>query len=97
MKAIFITYNQALTEKVQSILDKMNVRGYTMFPTVWGRGTNEGEPRLGTHTWPEMNSATMTIVNEDVVDAVLEKVQKLDALNYEVGIKAFVWNIEKVV
>ena len=97
MKAVFITYNQAFTEKVQSVLDSLDIRGYTMFPTVWGRGTNEGEPRLGTHTWPELNSSTMTIINDDKVDVLLEKVKKLDSINYEVGIKAFVWNIEKVV
>ena len=97
MKAVFITYNQAFTEKVQSVLDTLDIRGYTMFPTVWGRGTNEGEPRLGTHTWPELNSSTMTIINDDKVDMLLEKVRKLDSINYEVGIKAFVWNIKKVV
>jgi nitrogen regulatory protein PII len=97
MKAILITYNQALTEKVQSILDKLDIRGFTQVPLIWGRGTTEGEPRMGTHTWPEMNSATMTVVNDDLVDAVLEKVKKLDAVNYDVGIRAFVWNIEKMV
>lgn len=97
MKAILITYNQAFTEKVDSILDSLNIRGFTQIPLVWGRGTNDGEPRMGTHTWPEMNSAILTIVNDDLVDVVLEKVKKLDAVNYEVGIRAFVWEIEKTV
>lgn len=97
MKAVMIIYNQAFTEKVQSILDKLDVRGYSMFPTIWGRGTKDGEPRLGTHTWPEMNSATLSVVADEMVETLLEKVKKLDAVNYEVGIKAFVWNIEKVV
>jgi hypothetical protein len=52
---------------------------------------------MGTHTWPELNSATLTIVNDDIVDTVLDKVKKMDAINYEVGIRAFVWNIEKTV
>ncbi len=97
MKAIFITYNQALTEKVEYMLEKLNIRGYTQFPTVMGAGTSNGEPRMGTHTWPEQNSALITIVDDTIVDTVLEKVQKMDAINKEVGIRAFVWNVEKTV
>jgi nitrogen regulatory protein PII len=95
MKAIMIIYNQALTEKVEYMLEKLNIRGYSQFPTVMGNGTTSGEPRMGTHTWPEINSAIITIVNDDIVDSVLDRVQKMDAINLEVGIRAFVWNIEK--
>jgi nitrogen regulatory protein PII len=97
MKAILITYNQALTEKVEYMLEKLNIRGYTQFPTVYGTGSKSGEPRMGTHTWPEINSATITVVEDDMVDTVLEKVKKMDAINFEVGIRAFVWNVEKMV
>jgi nitrogen regulatory protein PII len=97
MKAIMIIYNQALTEKVEYMLEKLNIRGFTQWPTVLGTGTKDGEPRMGTHTWPEMNSATLAIVNNELVDQVLEKVKKMDAINLEVGIRAFVWNIENTV
>lgn len=92
-----IIYNQALTEKVEYMLEKLNIRGFTQWPTVMGTGTTNGEPRLGTHTWPEINSAMITIVEDDLVDTVLEKITKMDAINHEVGIRAFVWNIEKTV
>lgn len=95
MKAIMIMHNQALTEKVEYMLEKLNIRGFTQWPHVLGAGTNTGEPRLGTHTWPEMNSATLTIVNDEQVDIVLEKVKKMDAINHEIGVRAFVWNVEK--
>lgn len=95
MKAIMIIYNQALTEKVEYMLEKLNIRGFTRWETIFGTGTTNGEPRMGTHTWPEINSSTLTIVNDDIVDTVLDKVKKLDAINHEVGIRAFVWNIEK--
>jgi nitrogen regulatory protein PII len=97
MKAIMIIYNQALTEKVEYMLEKLNIRGFSQFPTVIGTGTTSGEPRMGTHTWPEINSATITVVDDNIVDSVLEKVKKMDAINHEVGIRAFVWNIEKAV
>jgi nitrogen regulatory protein PII len=95
MKAIMIVYNQALTEKVDYMLEKLGIRGYTQFPTVLGTGTSSGEPRMGTHTWPEINSALLAVVNDELVDQLLERVKKLDAINLEVGIRAFVWNIEK--
>ena len=97
MKAIMIIFNQALTEKVEYILEKLNIRGFTQWPSVIGAGTTDGEPRMGTHTWPEINSAILTIVNDDQVDTLLEKIKKLDAINVEVGIRAFVWDVEKTV
>lgn len=62
-----------------------------------GVGSDTGEPRMGDHTWPEMNSALMTIVPEEKVDEVLNAVKLLDQRNEEVGIRAFVWNVEKSV
>lgn len=97
MKAIFIVYNQAFTEKVEYMLEKLGIRGFTQWPAIMGSGTNTGDPRMGTHTWPEVNSAVMTVVNDDIVDTVLDKVKKMDAINTEVGVRAFVWNIEKSV
>lgn len=92
-----ITYNQALTEKVDYMLSKLGIRGYTQWPQVFGSGSIDGEPRMGTHTWPEMNSAILAVVNDELVDTVLEKVRKIDEINKEVGIRAFVWTIEKTV
>lgn len=93
MKAILITYNQAHTERVEFLLDKLEIRGFTRWEDVQGRGTNQGAPHLGTHTWPEMNSATLTMVDDDKVEAVLESIKKLNAINEEVGIRAFVWEV----
>ena len=76
-KAVFITYNQALTERVSYILEKLEIRGFTQWPLVNGAGSETGEPRMGSHTWPEMNSATMTIVEEEMVPLLLKYVKKL--------------------
>ncbi len=97
MKAVMIIYNQANTERVEYMLDVLKINGFTLFEEVQGRGTNGGEPRRGTHTWPEMNSAIMTVVEDNQVPSLLESVQKLDARNPEVGVRAFVWNIEQTV
>ncbi len=97
MKSVFIVYNQANTERVEYVLDALNIRGFTYWENVQGRGTKNGEPRRGTHTWPEMNSAVMTVVPDEKVPELLETVKKLDNRNREVGVKAFVWNIEQMI
>ena len=97
MKAVFIVFNQANTARVEFLLDELKIAGFTMFEEVQGRGTNGGAPHRGTHAWPEMNSAVMTVVDDDKVESVLEAVHKLDLRNKEVGVRAFVWNIERTV
>lgn len=97
MKSVFIVFNQANTERVEYMLDMLEIRGFTFFEQVQGRGTNGGEPRRGTHTWPEMNSAVITVVEDDKVFSLLQAVRQLDARNPEVGVRAFVWNIEQTV
>ena len=39
MKAVFIVYNQALTERVAYILDQLQIKGFTQWPLVNGAGT----------------------------------------------------------
>ncbi len=95
MKSVFIIFNQANTERVEYMLDELGIRGFTMWEDVKGRGSLSGEPRMGTHTWPEMNSAIMTIIPDHQVDELMHFVKKLDEVNKEVGVKAFVWNVEQ--
>jgi nitrogen regulatory protein PII len=97
MKAILIVYNQAHTEKVEYMLDRLNIRGYTQWTEIYGRGSTTGDPHMGTHTWPEINNATLTMVDDDQVDVILDKIRKLDSTNEEVGIRAFVWDITQSV
>ena len=97
MKSVFIVFNQANTERIEFMLDELGIRGFTFFEQVQGRGTKTGEPRRGTHTWPEMNSAVITIVPEENVSSLLSAIKKLDLRNKEIGVRAFVWNIEQTV
>ena len=97
MKSVMIVFNQANTERVEYMLDMLEISGFTFFEEVQGRGTNGGEPRRGTHAWPEMNSCVMTIISDEKVAILLEAIKKLDKRNEEVGVRAFVWNIEATV
>ena len=94
MKAVFIAYNQALTEAVSSILERQHIRGYTKWADVHGRGTNSGEPHFGNHTWPAMNSAILAVIEDEQVDPLLASLKKLDSKAEKQGLRAFVWNVE---
>jgi nitrogen regulatory protein PII len=97
MKAIMIIYNQVHTEKIEYMLDRLSIKGYSLWENVQGRGSNTGVPHLGTHAWPEINKSLLTVVDDELVDTVLDKIKKIDATNDEVGIRAFVWDVLKTV
>ena len=97
MKAVMIVFNQAFTERVDYLLSRLEIRGFTFFEGVQGRGSNNGDPRRGTHTWPELNNTVITVVEDEMVRDLLIAVRKLDNRNKDMGVRAFVWNIEQTV
>ncbi|WP_329904038.1 PG0541 family transporter-associated protein [Porphyromonas pogonae] len=94
-KCIFITYNQAYHPLILRILHKNTLKGYTTWTEVAGQGSADGEPHLGSHAWPTMNSAMMVICDEDRVDAILSDLHQLDTATPEQGLRAFVMPVEK--
>ncbi len=95
MKAIFVSFNQAYYEMILSLMDRNNIRGFTFWEQVQGRGSKTGEPHYGSHAWPTLNSAIITMVDEKQVDHFLDLLDKLDKQTEALGLRAFVWNIEK--
>ncbi|KAA6333103.1 hypothetical protein EZS27_018447 [termite gut metagenome] len=95
MKSILITFDQAHHEHVVALLDRMNCRGFTYLESVQGRGTKKGEPHYGSHAWPAMCSAIITIVDDTKVDSLLKSLEEMDKKTERLGLRAFVWNIEK--
>ncbi len=96
MKAVMIVYNQTVSDKIEFIFDSLGIRGFTTWNEVNGRGSVSGEPRMGTHTWPENNAASLVVIQADAVDPLLQCIEKLDKVSEEVGVRAFVWDIERV-
>ncbi len=92
-KAIFISYNQALNERVMETLDRQNARGFSKWELTLGRGSVDGEPHYATHAWPSMNSSILTIVGDHQVEPILEALRKVDASAPQHGIRAFVWEV----
>lgn len=95
MKSVFITFDQAYYERIIAILDRLNCRGFTYLPQVQGRGSKTGEPHYGSHAWPSMGSAIFTMVDDEKVDPLLDVLHKMDLQTQQLGLRAFVWNIEK--
>ena len=95
MKAIFIAFDQAHYEAVVEALDKSSCRGFPSFGTVHGRGTRTGEAHYGTHAWPAENSSVITFVPDDRVEPLLARLKGLDESKPLLGLRAFVWDVER--
>ena len=94
MKAVFISYNQAFKDEILDIMLKAGVKGYTNWEEVTGRGSRGGEPHLGDHAWPTLNSAMIAMV-EDNISEIFMKV--LDENNPLMGLRAFSWSVDSTI
>ena len=97
MKAILITYNQAYYDEIAATLNDNGVKGFTEWNEIKGHGSVTGEPHLGTHAWPTLNNAVVSVMDDDRVDGVLRELQSRDKKAPELGLRAFVWSIEKMI
>ena len=97
MKAILITFDQAYYQRIIEMLEKSNCRGFTSWSEVNGRGSVNGEPHYGSHAWPSLASAIITIVEDSRVATVLEKLHAMDVETPKLGLRAFTWNIEQTI
>lgn len=95
MKTVFIAYDQAHQDNVMEALTDTNVRGYTILEQAGGRGSKGGDPHLGTHAWPSMNSAIISVVTDEQVTPLLDRLKRYDDDNPMLGLRAFVWNCEQ--
>lgn len=75
-------------------LERLNCRGFTAWPLVSGRGTVNGEPHYGSHAWPSLASAVITMVPDERVAPLLERLRALDAERPKLGLRAFTWTLD---
>lgn len=97
MKAIFIAFNQAYNEEIVGILERHGQRGYSRWDEMGGRGGVDGEPHLGSHAWPVMNISILSVVEDSLVDPILRDLHATDLATPDLGLRAFVWNVEAMV
>ena len=97
MKAVMIVLDQAHYEMIVNDLSSLNIRGFTSWKEVYGRGSNDGYPHYGSHAWPSVNNAILTIVEDDRVPSLLKYLKGLDEESPNLGLRAFVWNVEEMI
>ena len=97
MKSVLITFDQAYYERIIATLDRLNCRGFTYWEQVRGRGSKTGEPHYGSHAWPSMCSAILTMVEDERVEPQLLGLLVHVVKDLQQGLRAFVWNIERTV
>ena len=97
MKAILITYNQAYYDEIAKVLNDNNVKGFTEWNEIKGHGSVSGEPHYGTHAWPTLNNAIISIVPDGAVDGILKQLKEKDRKAPELGLRAFFWTVEGMI
>ena len=97
MKAILITYNQAYYDEIAKVLNDNNVKGFTEWNEIKGHGSETGEPHYGTHAWPTLNNAIISIVPDGAVDGILKQLKEKDKNAPELGLRAFFWTVEGMI
>ena len=88
--------NQSMYDEVLQMMEEMGVRGFTGWEELIGRGTKEGEPHLGNHAWPTMNSAFISVMEDAKAEELLVRLRKIDEENSEQGLRAFAWDVTSV-
>lgn len=83
-----------MTERVEAMLNEVGIRGYSLFPLTHGRGSFTGEPHMGNHTWPAMNSTIIAMVDDAKIEPAMAALRKIDQDTQLQGLRAFVWNVE---
>ncbi len=97
MKAVMITFDQAHYQRIVTVLDRLNCRGFTHWEQVQGRGSQTGDPHYGSHAWPAMSAAIYTVVEEEKVKPLLAVLRRIDEDREQLGLRAFVWTIEDMI
>ncbi len=93
MQAILITFDQAYYDRIVEMLERNNCRGFTGWQQVQGRGSRNGEPHYGSHAWPSLASAIITMVDDHRVQKILDILHDMDQATPQLGLRAFTWPI----
>lgn len=97
MRAVFVVFNQALSDQVADAIAKVGLRGFTRWTAVQGCGSDTGEPHLGTHTWPSVNTATLLVTDEASAGELVQRLDALNAASPKQGLRVFGWDVEALV
>jgi hypothetical protein len=86
--ALYIIHDRAIDEEVNDVLVESGLDHYTKWKDVVGSGTHD--PHLGDHVWPGLNNVTMTIINSDKKEVLIENLKELQKKFPSVSLRAFI-------
>ena len=95
MKALFVAYNQAYNQEIVQLLEGLGQRGYTVWEEIGGRGSEGGEPHLGSHAWPTQNHALFSVMDDQTARNALAALRETDAANHQLGLRAWILPVEE--
>ncbi len=86
--------NQSMYDAVLALMEEMGLRGFTGWEELIGCGSKDGEPHLGNHAWPTMNSALLAVMEDKEAAEFLGRLRQLDDANHRQGLRAFTWTVD---
>ena len=84
-------------DAVQDIMNDMGLRGFTGWEELMGCGSRDGEPHLGSHAWPTMNSALIAVMEDAQAAEYMQRLKQLDVENDQQGLRAFAWPVSDII
>lgn len=94
MKMVLLNYYVGVDDEMKEILADLGICTYTRFPEVEGR-ISCGEPREGSHVWPGSNSTMLVVVEDDVGDSLVRRVEEFNATAPGEGIDAYALDVSR--
>jgi nitrogen regulatory protein PII len=95
MKLLMICYNEAIDDEIIELLEQTDVKGYTKWTKVLGKGQTSG-PHLLSHIWPKANNVLFTVLPEENAAEIFEHIRKFKTKVAKEGLKAFILPIEEI-
>lgn len=95
MKMVMITYNEAMDMEVMEALEHCVMKNYTKIASTYGKGNSSGT-HMGNDIWPGKNNILYVACDEKDAAQLLSCVKNLREQLGKEGIKAFMWELDKI-
>lgn len=88
MVGLFIIYDVAYDDEILKILDFLNIKGYTKWTKVLGRG-ERSNPKMDDPVWPGFNCMIFITLNENDKINLIEQIKHFKLQKNIEGIKVY--------
>ena len=95
MKCIVRIYNAAIEDRINEALGGI-IEKFTLFEKVLGKGKNS-QPHMGDSIWPAINKLIFSVLNENDIDIIKEKLKIVKDEYLNEGLKLLVFPVEELI